>query len=187
MGWWLGNFYACCFILFLLYVSRAETFVPFTNINLMEINWPSIGSSSLVIFSCCQFLFCHISCITSTSTSFLFVLPEMLDPGSTAPLCVIWWQVRVRPTFTWTNSLLLITNCVIVYYINLTLSSFSFFLYVFPFLLLPSIFPSIWVFSIESVVHIRWPKCWSFSFSISPSNEYSGLISFGSDLLAVQY
>lgn len=145
MGWWLGNFYACCFILFLLYVSRAETFVPFTNINLMEINWPSIGSSSLVIFSCCQFLFCHISCITSTSTSFLFVLPEMLDPGSTAPLCVIWWQVRVRPTFTWTNSLLLITNCVIVYYINLTLSSFSFFLYVFPFLpLSPLPHPSDW-------------------------------------------
>ena len=58
-----------------------------------------------------------------------------------------------------------------------------------PFLLLPSIFPSIRVFSIESVLHIRWPKCWSFSFSISPSNEYSGLISFRIDwfdLLAVQ-
>ena len=44
-------------------------------------------------------------------------------------------------------------------------------------LLLPSIFPSIEVFSNESVLHIRWPKYWSFSFSISPSNEYSGLIS----------
>ena len=44
--------------------------------------------------------------------------------------------------------------------------------------LLPSIFPSIRVFSSESVFHIRWPKYWSFSFSISPSNEYSGLISF---------
>ena len=53
-------------------------------------------------------------------------------------------------------------------------------------LLLPSIFPSIRVFSNESVLHIRWPKYWSFSFSISPSNEYSGLISFGMDLLAVQ-
>ena len=53
----------------------------------------------------------------------------------------------------------------------------------------PSIFPSIRVFSNESVVHNRWPKCWSFSFSISPSNEYSGLISFRMDwldLLAVQ-
>ena len=50
-----------------------------------------------------------------------------------------------------------------------------------PLLLLPSVFPSIRVFSNESVLHIRWPKCWSFSFSISPSNEYSGLISFRMD------
>ena len=48
-------------------------------------------------------------------------------------------------------------------------------------LLLPSFFPSIRVFSNESLLHIRWPKCWSFSFSISPSNEYSGLISFRID------
>ena len=50
-----------------------------------------------------------------------------------------------------------------------------------PLLLLPSIFPSIRVFSNESVLHIRWPKYWSFSFSISLSNEYSGLISFRMD------
>ena len=58
-----------------------------------------------------------------------------------------------------------------------------------PLLLLPSIFPSIRVFSNESALHIRWPKYWSFSFSISPSSEYSGLISFRIDwfdLLAVQ-
>ena len=58
-----------------------------------------------------------------------------------------------------------------------------------PLLLLPSIFPSIRVFSNESVLHIRWPNYGSFSFSISPSNEYSGLISFRMDwldLLAVQ-
>ena len=58
-----------------------------------------------------------------------------------------------------------------------------------PLLLLPSIFPSIRVFSDESVLLIRWPKDWSFSFSISPSNEYSGLIFFRVDwldLLAVQ-
>ena len=58
-----------------------------------------------------------------------------------------------------------------------------------PLLLLPSIFPSIRVFSNESVLRIRWPKYWSFSFSISASNEYSGLISFSIDwfdLLAVQ-
>ena len=58
-----------------------------------------------------------------------------------------------------------------------------------PLLLLPSTFPSIRVYSNESVLHIRWPKYWSFSFSISPSNEYSELISFRMDwldLLAVQ-
>ena len=58
-----------------------------------------------------------------------------------------------------------------------------------PFLLLPSIFPSIRVFSDESVLHIRWPKYWSFSFSISPSSEYPGLISLRMDwldLFAVQ-
>ena len=58
-----------------------------------------------------------------------------------------------------------------------------------PLLFMPSIFPSIRVFSNESVLRIRWPKDWSFSFSISPSNEYSGLISFRMDwldLLTVQ-
>ena len=58
-----------------------------------------------------------------------------------------------------------------------------------PLLLLPSIFPSIGVFSNESILHIRWPMYWSFSFSISPSSEYSGLISFRMvwlDLFAVQ-
>ena len=58
-----------------------------------------------------------------------------------------------------------------------------------PFLLLPTIFPSIRVFSSESLLRIRWPKYWTFSFSISPSNEYSGLLSFRMDwldLLAVQ-
>ena len=58
-----------------------------------------------------------------------------------------------------------------------------------PLLLLPSIFPSIRVFSNESALHIKWPKYWSFSFNISPSNEHSGLTSFRMDwldLLAVQ-
>ena len=58
-----------------------------------------------------------------------------------------------------------------------------------PLLLLPSIFPSIRVFSNESALHSRWPKYWSFSFNISPSNEHSGLISFRMDwldLLSVQ-
>ena len=58
-----------------------------------------------------------------------------------------------------------------------------------PFFLLPSIFPNIKVFSKESALHIRWPKYWSFSFGISPSDEYSGLISSRIDwfvLLAVK-
>ena len=58
-----------------------------------------------------------------------------------------------------------------------------------PLLFLPSIFPSVRVFPNESALRIRWPKCWSFSFSISPSNGHSGLIFFGIDwfeLLAVQ-
>ena len=58
-----------------------------------------------------------------------------------------------------------------------------------PLLLLPSVFPSIGVFTNESALHIRWPKYWSLSFSISPSSEYSGLISFRIDcfdFLAVQ-
>ena len=58
-----------------------------------------------------------------------------------------------------------------------------------PLVLLPSIFPSIRVFSSVSVLHIRWPKYWSFSFNISPSNDYSGMISFridSSDSLAIQ-
>ena len=55
-----------------------------------------------------------------------------------------------------------------------------------PLFLLPSIFPSVRVFSNESVLRIRWPKHWSFSFSISPSNEYSGLISFRIDWFDLQ-
>ena len=73
-------------------------------------------------------------------------------------------------------------SCPLSWWCYLTISSSS----LFPW---PSVFPSIKVFSNESALCIRWPKYWSFSFSISPSNEYSGLISFGidwCDLLAVQ-
>ena len=65
----------------------------------------------------------------------------------------------------------------------------NYFILCHPLLLLPSIFPSIRVFSNESVLHIKWPEYWSFSFSISPPNAYSGLISFSMDwldLLVVQ-
>ena len=73
--------------------------------------------------------------------------------------------------------------------IQLVMPSSSHLILYSPLLLLPSIFPSIRVFSNESVLRIRWPKYWTFNFSISPSNEYSGLISFRRDwldLLAAQ-
>ena len=74
--------------------------------------------------------------------------------------------------------------CPLGWWYNPTISSFAV-----PILLLPSIFPSIRIFSSKSTLPIRWPKYWSFVFNISPSNEYSGLISFRIDwfdLLAVQ-
>ena len=77
-------------------------------------------------------------------------------------------------------------------YSNMSIESVmpsSHFILCHPLLLLPSIFPSIRVFSHESALHIRWPKFWSFSFSINPSNEHPGLVSFRMDwldFLAVQ-
>ena len=67
--------------------------------------------------------------------------------------------------------------CPLSWWCHLTISSFC------PLLLLPSIFPNIRVFSNESALHIRWPKYWSFSFNINPSNEHPGLISFRMDWL----
>ena len=80
------------------------------------------------------------------------------------------------PSFTISQSLLKFMS------IELVMPSNHLILYR-PLLLLPSIFPSIRIFSKELALPIRWPKYWSFSFSISPSNEYSGLISFGMDWL----
>ena len=95
-------------------------------------------------------------------------------PWTTAPQAVL--------SFTISHSLLKLTS------IELMMPSNHLILCC-PLLLLPSTFPSMRVFSNESVLHIRWPKYWSFSFNISPSNEYSGLTSFRIDwfdLLAVQ-
>ena len=86
------------------------------------------------------------------------------------------------PSITNSRSWLKLTS------INLVMPS-SHLILCLPLPLLPSIFPSIWVSSSESALHVKSPKYWSFSFSISPSNEYSGLISFRMDwldLLAVQ-
>ena len=87
------------------------------------------------------------------------------------------------PSFTFFQSLIKLLSIELVMLSN-------HFMICHPLLLLPSISPSIRVFSNESALHMRWPKYWSFSFSISPSSEYSGLISFRIDrfdLLDVQF
>ena len=99
-------------------------------------------------------------------------------------LIVIPWTVSHQASLSITNcrSLLKLTP------IESVIPS-NHFILCWPHILLPSIFPSIRVFSSESILHIRWTKYWSFSFSISPSNDYSALISFRIDwldLLAVQ-
>ena len=94
------------------------------------------------------------------------------------------WTAARQPSRSITNSRSLLK----LMSIKLVMSS-NHFILSFPLLLPPSIFPSIRVFSKESVLHIKWPKYWSSSFSIRPSSEYSGLISFRMDwvdLLAVQ-
>ena len=99
-------------------------------------------------------------------------------------LLMIPWTVACQSTLSITNSQRLLKFMSIE-----SLMPSNYLILCCPPLLLPSIFPSIRVFSNESLLHTRWPKYWSFSFSISPSNEYSSLISFRMDwlhLLAVQ-
>ena len=99
-------------------------------------------------------------------------------------LFVTPWTAALQASLSITNS----RNLLKLMSIESVMPSNHLILYC-PLLLLPSIFPSNRVFSNKSVLHIRWPKDWSFSFSISPSNDYSGLISFRIDwldLLAVQ-
>ena len=94
------------------------------------------------------------------------------------------WTAAYQASLSITNSWSLLKPCPLSRWCHLTISSSCR-----PLLLLPLIFPSLRIFSSESALHIRWPKYWSFSFNISPSSEYSGLISFRMDwldLLAVQ-
>ena len=107
-----------------------------------------------------------------------------VQPLSCVQLFVTPWTAACQASLSITNSRSLFK----LMYIKLVMPS-SHLILCHPLLLLPSIFPSIRVFSSESALCIRWPKYWSFSFSISPSNGYSGLISFRMDwldLLAVQ-
>ena len=114
-------------------------------------------------------LSCQFTSVQSLSHVWLFVTP---------------WTVTFQASLSITNfqSLLKLVSIELVMTSNILILCH-------PLLLLPSIFLSIRIFSNESVLHIRWPKYWSFSFNINPSNEYSGLISFRIDwfdLLAVQ-
>ena len=116
-----------------------------------------------------QLILLCISSVQSLSHVLLFVTPW-----------TVACQASLSITNSWSSSKLMSTESVMPSN-NLSLCH--------PLLLLPSILPSIRVFSNESVLHIRWPKHWSFNFSISPFNEYSGLIFFRIDwfdLLAVQ-
>ena len=101
-----------------------------------------------------------------------------LQSLSHVQLFVTPWTAACQPSLSFTNSWSLLKLMLIE-----SVMPFSHLILCRPLLLVPSIFPSIKVFSNESVLHIRWPNYWSFSFSISPSNEYSGQISFRMDLL----
>ena len=103
-----------------------------------------------------------------------------VQPLSCVQLFVTPWTAACQASLSITNSRSLFK----LMYIKLVMPS-SHLILCHPLLLLPSIFPSIRVFSSESALCIRWPKYWSFSFSISPSNGYSGLISFRTDWLDI--
>ena len=108
----------------------------------------------------------------------------MLSHFSHVQLCMTPWTAAHQASLSITNSRSLLKLMSVE-----SVMPSKHLIFCHPLLLLHSIFPSIRVFSNESVLHIKWPKYWSFSFSISPSNEYSGLITFrldGLDLLAVQ-
>ena len=112
---------------------------------------------------------------------FQFSLVQSLCRGQ---LFVIPWTAACQASLSITNAWSLLKLMSVM-----SVMPFNHLILCHPLLLPPSIFPSIRVFSNELVLHIRWPKYWSFSFSISPSNKYSGLISFRIDwfdLLTVQ-
>ena len=113
--------------------------------------------------------FIHVAVVQLLSCAWLFVTPWTAACQASLSFTISWSLLKLMSIESMMLSNHLILCCLL--------------------LLLPSIFPSIRVFSNESALHIRWPKDWSFSFSMSPFNDYSGLISFRIDwfdLLAVQ-
>ena len=116
--------------------------------------------------------------LTVSSLFILSITTCSVQLLSHVPLFETPWTAACQAFLSITNSWSLLKLMSIV-----SVKPSNHFILCHPLFLLPSIFPSIRVFSNESVLHIRWPEYWSFSFSISPSNEYSGLIFFRMDWL----
>ena len=108
----------------------------------------------------------------------MYFLVQSIQSLSHVQLFATPWTAACQPSLSITNSQSLLKLMCIE-----SVMPFNHLILCCPLLLPPSLFPSIRVFSNESALHIRWPKYWSCSFSISPSNEYSGLLSFRMDLL----
>ena len=130
----------------------------------------SPGRNSLVLIS----LRSCINMYRSTRAAYSCLATSSVQFLSCVPLFVTQWTAIHQAFLSITNSWSLLK----LMSIELVMTS-NHLILCRPLLFLPSIFPRIRVFSNESVLHIRWLKYWSFSFSISPSNEYSGLFSFG--------
>ena len=118
----------------------------------------SVWFHFIILILCSYFLFC---CCYWLSHIWLFLTPWTAAHQASLSFTVTWSLLKLMSI-----ELVMPSNCLI---------------HSCPVLFLPSIFPSIRVFSNESALHIRWSKYWSFNFTISPSNEYSGLISFRID------
>ena len=162
-------------------ISCSDRVLPWGPLNLLTLNKGCefiLFVQSVYIFLISQSFFAYFS------TTILLSVRCCVQPLSRVWLFVTPWiaarQFSLSFTITWSVLRLLSSESVMPSK-HLILCH--------PLLLLPSVFPNIRVFSNKSVFHIWWPKYWSFSFSISPSSEYSGLISFRNDwldLLAVQ-
>ena len=108
----------------------------------------------------------------------MFIQFSLVQSVSHVQLFAIPWTTARQASLSFTNS-----QCLPKLMSIESVMSYNHLILCHPLLLLPSIFPSIWILSNESALHIRWPKFWSFSFNISPSNEHPGLISFRMDCL----
>ena len=134
----------------------------------------SIGSQRKEIYNCFHFSPFNLPWNDGTGSHLLLLFSRWVVSNSATPWTAAH-QASLSFTISWNLLKLIPTELLMPLSYYLVLCH--------PLLLLPSVFPSIWVFSSESVLCIRWPKYWRFSFSISPSNEYSGLISFRMDWL----